>query len=160
MEEAPSIYYSPFTIYGFLYYLRKNFDHLLNGPRQHVDFFSRVVKSKRRARSRGNIKTLHYRLGAMMAGAYSNAFLIKDGADVMWMNIVNDKRQHTGFLPGGTDDAYSLNRFEPLGSITQQFVLVRRCFISIYRIQVINGGAETDLRSDRRSSRFKFIWQI
>src|SRR5512143_768766 len=72
----------------------KYLNHLLNRSRQDVDLFFRIVESKRRACGRWNIKPLHDRLSTMMTRADSNAFLIENGSDVVWMNTINHKRKY------------------------------------------------------------------
>src|SRR6266498_3539105 len=85
-------YYLRFTIYDSrftIYDSRENFNNLFNCPRQHVHFFLRIIKSKRRPRGGWNIKPMHDGLRAVMPGAKINTFLIEDGANVMRVNILN-----------------------------------------------------------------------
>ena len=46
----------------------------------------------------------------MMTRSDRNAFLIEDRADVMWMNLIDDERQHTCLLTGRADDPDTFDR--------------------------------------------------
>src|ERR1041385_6813931 len=78
-----------------IYHLREDLHYPFNRSRQHVHFFFRVIESKRSSRGRRHVEALHHRLRTMMSGAYGDAFLIENGANVVWMNFINHKRQHT-----------------------------------------------------------------
>ena len=91
-------------------FLREDLDHFLNRARQHVNFFFRVVESKRRARGGRNIESLHHRLRAVMTGANGNAFLIQNRADVVRMNVVDHKRQHARLFSRRADDPHAFDR--------------------------------------------------
>src|SRR6202158_3688430 len=79
-------------------FLSEDLNHLLDRACQNVHLLFRVVESKRRTRRGWYVKSLHHRLGTMMPGTNSDALLIQNRADVVRMNVVNDKRKHTGFF--------------------------------------------------------------
>ena len=54
-----------------------------------IRFFFRVVERERGARRRRQIESLHHRLRAMMSGAYGDALLIQNRANVVRMDVFN-----------------------------------------------------------------------
>src|SRR3954471_284148 len=104
--------------------LRKNFNHLLNCLRKHVDFFPGVVEGKRSARGCRNLESLHDWLRAMMSSTHSNPLLVENGADVMRMNLVEHEREHARFLMRSANYSDAFYSRKLFCRITQQVGLV------------------------------------
>jgi len=44
-------------------------------------------------------QNVHHRLGTVVSGADGNAFMVKNGTDIMRVNPIHDEREHAGFFP-------------------------------------------------------------
>src|SRR5208282_6166362 len=65
--------------------------HVLQARRQGVNLLLGVVKGQGGSHRGGHAEALHHRLRAVMAGAHSDAFLIQYGADIMWMDSLQQE---------------------------------------------------------------------
>jgi hypothetical protein len=63
----------------------------MDSSHQSVDVVLIIVESERGARRRRYAKALHHRHGAMMSRPYGDSFLVENGADVMGMDMIENK---------------------------------------------------------------------
>src|SRR5690554_216217 len=132
---------------------------LLQAGKQFLDLFQRIVERKRSPGCTGYSVEIHQWHGAMVAGADGDALLVQQGADVARVQAGNLERHHRYLIGGGTDDLHAWHGFDQFISAVQQGILC--CFhgLSVQRIQIVDGGAQTHCFGNSRGSGLEFVGQ-
>ena len=87
----------------------EQFTHTRQRRNKGVDFVFGVVERKRSACGRGHAEVLHQRMCAMMAGAHRDAFVVKQGGDVMRVRTFDHKRKHRDAIGGFANQAQTID---------------------------------------------------
>src|SRR4051794_16945278 len=91
----------------------------------------------------------------MVAGAYSDAFLVKQPTDVFRAAIRQDKGQHTDFFTCVADDSQAVDMAKSVGRMLQKLMLMRGDVFQAKLADIIERGAEADRVRDAWSTSFE-----
>src|SRR5690349_20590484 len=78
---------------------------LLKSLGQRFKLGPRVIDAKRCPRGGRHTVAVHHRLATMMAGAHRDAFLVKDGADIVRMNAFQGKAENGSLVACRADQS-------------------------------------------------------
>src|SRR5438067_1898068 len=92
--------------------LPKQPNHLPNPLRQNIDLLARVVQREGGADGGGNAESIHYRLGAVLAGSDGDTFLIENRSGVVRVDAIDYERKHARLPPRRADEAHFGDRLQ------------------------------------------------
>ena len=91
----------------------------------------------------------------MVASAHGNALGVEDGADVVWVDVVEGEGDHGHALAGRANQAQTWDVGEGRVCVREQVGLVRGDLLLSHGVDVINGGLQTRDTGDVRRASLK-----
>src|SRR5271167_2408801 len=98
----------------------EHFLDFIDAAHQSVNFLVSIIASQSGAGGGGDAEAVHQGLGAVMAGADGDSFLVEHGADVVRVDAVEHERDGPGALFGSADQANAGDSRQPLGCIREE----------------------------------------
>ena len=102
----------------------------------------------------------HEGLGTMVSGADGDALAIEQGAEVVGMQAVYHKGDHTHFLRSGADDAQPRKGLQGLVGVLDQGTFVGVDGVEAYPVHPVQGDAQCNAAGDVRCPGFEFVGEV
>ena len=106
---------------------------------QLVNIFVGIVEGQRGPCCRRKIQTLHHRHGTVMTSPDRDPLQIQDRPNVMGMDVIQHKRDHTGLFFGRSHQGESWNMLQILGRVLQELLFVLSNRLKVERMKLIEG---------------------
>ena len=95
---------------------------------QRINLCGGVIKGEGGARGGRDAEALHDRLRAMVPGSNGDPLGVEDGADVVGVDRVEQKREYARFLASGSDGTKARDLCQPLGGQAEELFFIGEDF--------------------------------